>query len=437
MQTATIARSIAATLVCLAVGLFIGCVKEPQNNSLLSDTADPETAALILSGCPDLPKGNTVADMIRNPEDPADDRINLIMYHYGQALRKVAQNPDLLCYLEEAMIADQESEGVSLVKLASTNSQLYTALNAALRESIIGREFYPKGAEPGVESLAAQPDWDANRYLAGKMINQDYQYDPSVYFIKRPEACAKQLRPIILLAQEVNDCDDVAGWKGNDEIVMSEADVLSSADPVIFIAPGQGIYTINGVSMGAANEVIIPADELDSEVLPPAPGAAGEVRERTGPDVDVDLHQIKAGYRYETSDHSEISGMWYAYSVTNQNSIVSDFWEDFKKGEREIHKNDINISKEFTDDKDAFRVPDNIFDPGYARLAYAAYEHDWYASKKSIYTCSPNHTFGPRMKYSHEWYFMDCGYASLMFFLPNSTRDINNSKCHFVMKRVN
>lgn len=120
--------------------------------------------------------------------------------------------------------------------------------------------------------------------------------------------------------------------------------------------------------------------------------------------------------------------------------MVTRSWEDFSP--RKIHKNDINDSKTFFDDRDAFEIPTSDFTVGRS-IFYGAYEHDWYAGTKWVFnTCAASafvlrHSVEVKMKFSHEWYFFNCGMASTIFPSTGSTWEVNNNKCRFVLKRVN
>lgn len=140
------------------------------------------------------------------------------------------------------MIADTGGIGVSLYSLAQGNTSFSQALNSALRQSMTNYEIYPRGEEEGIESSIADPGWDANAFLRGKMEYAPYKYEPVVYFVKRPAECVPSVQPTIVIAQDVNDCDDVAGWRGSNEVLVSEDEANSSSEPIIFVGPGLGVY---------------------------------------------------------------------------------------------------------------------------------------------------------------------------------------------------
>jgi hypothetical protein len=422
-------------MAIMAIGFFsVACEKELINAGGQAELRAPST---LVPSCDDQLDASTVLGLIRTPDDPVNDRVNLILYHYAQAIRVVSQNPTHLCYMQYLMIADTNQFGVSLYTLAQGDEAFAQALNMALRQSMFENDIYPKGEEPGIELLIASPEWDANSFLRGKMEYIPYTYDPVVYFIKRPVACDASKQPTIVIAQDVNDCDDVAGWRGNNEVLVSEAEASSSEDPIIFVGPGQGVYKTSQFT-GQPNQVTLNNEDIEESVSEPS-GPTG-LEERSNIDIDADLHQIKAGYRYERSKRSEIYGWVVIYDPTSEFGVTNLSWEDFSP--RRIHKNDINDSKTFFDDRDAFQIPSSAFAVGRS-IFYGAYEHDWYASKKWVFnTCAASnfvlrHSVEVRMKFLHEWYFFNCGVASTIFPSTGSTWEANNNKCRFVLKRVN
>lgn len=277
-------------MAIMAIGLFsVACEKELIN---AGGQAELRSTATLVPSCDDPLDASTVLGLIRTPDDPSNDRVNLILYHYAQAIRVVAQNPTHLCYMQDLMIADTSRFGVSLYTLAQDNETFAQALNIALRQSMFENDIYPKGEEPGIEAMIASPEWDANAFLRGKMEYIPYTYDPVAYFVKRPVACDTSKQTTIVIAQDVNDCDDVAGWRGSDEVLVSEAEASSSEDPIIFVGPGQGVYRTSQFT-GQPNQVILNHDDLEEAVSGPS-GPAG-LEERSSKDIDADLHQIKAG----------------------------------------------------------------------------------------------------------------------------------------------
>jgi len=421
----------------LVAGVFTflaltGCEKDNVTGSQKIG-GSPESGTLIPS-CADPLAANTVLGLIRTPDDPINDRINMMLYHYAQAIRVVAQNPAHLCYMETPMIADTGGIGVSLYALAQNNATFAQALNNALRQSMSLNNIYPRGEEPGIESSIANTAWDANGFLRGKMEYAPYKYEPVVYFIKRPATCDAAWQPTVVIAQDVNDCDDVAGWRGSNEVLVGESETNTSSEPIIFVGPGLGVYHTSQFT-GGVNQVVLTESGINESMTGPTGGHSAS--NRSNIDIDADLHQIKAGFRYESGKRSEISGWILTFTPESLNPYTLGFWEDFDP--LKIHKDDINSSKIFTDDKNAFQIDMSAFTAGRS-IFYGTWERDWWASPKLVVnTCSSfvGHSVGVRMKYSDEWYFINCGVASAIFPSTGSLWEVNSAKCRFILKRTN
>lgn len=424
----------AGAVIAGAVVFVQSCTKESKDQDLAGSTLQGKG---LFSSCGDPLKANTVLGLVRDNEDAFNHRVNMILYHYGQALKAVSQDPAMLCFIEESIIEDQTQNGVSLVTMAQNNPAFGTALNAALRQSINANDIYPRGEEAGIEHDLSTPNFDVNGFLTSRLVYAPYNYKPVIYSIPGIPSCSPGRTPYILIEQDVDDCDDVAGWHGEDEVVMSEQDVAGATDPVIFVGPGLSTYIFNGMAYGDANQVFVPESEYSLESAPvPGPVTVGD---RADVDIDADLHQIKAGYRYESGDRSEISGIYEAFDLLHPSVIHANFWDDFKKDERKIHKNDINNSTTFYDDRGAFKIPASMFETGVSSVFFVTYEYDWYANKKDLVNpCFPSssYTMWARMKYSHEWYLMKCGYGSSWFPSVGSSKDFDETKCRFKLKRT-
>jgi hypothetical protein len=233
-----------------------------------------------------------------------------------------------------------------------------------------------------------------------------------------------------VIAQDVNDCDDVAGWRGTNEVLVGEDEANTSSEPIIFVGPGLGVYQSTSFT-GGVNQVILTEPGMDNNS---SFNGDQDVNDRS--DV-ASLYQIKAGYRYESGARSDIIG-W----VTTFGSPATRFpftivtWAGFNP--RKIHKNDINASTIFTDMPAAFPLPLAIYTSG-SWVFYGTWENDWWAGVKTIVNpCSVwiDHSVNVRMKYSNEWYFFNCGVASSLWPTTGSTWTVNNTKCRFTLKRT-
>lgn len=399
------------------------CKKENLMNTTQAESASTDGTTMIPS-CSDPLSAFTVLDLIRTPDEPVNDRINMILYHYAQALRVLTQSPTHRCYLESAMMADTGGVGISLYSIAQENSSFAQALNMALRQSMATYEIYPRGVEEGIESSISDPNWDANTFLRSKMIYPPYKYEPVAYYVKRPTECEPTRQLTIVIAQDVNDCDDVAGWRGANEVLVSENEANSSSDPIIFVGPGLGVYQSTSFT-GGVNEVVLTEDGIDKS-------SSSAVKDRS--DL-IDLYQIKAGYRYESSKKSEIDG--WVIRFTPSTSFGSDL-RPWASNTIKIHKDDINASRVFTNTLPAFALAATDYSSGRS-VFFGTWECDWWASKKVVVNpCSVwiPHSVSIRMKYSHEWYFFTCGVASTFWPSTGSVWEIDNEKCRFRLRRT-
>lgn len=254
---------------------------------------DVLSQGLLASECADAGGCTDLVCMLNDQENAENKKVNMILYHYAQAVRETVTNPSLRCAIVSQMIADESGYGVSLHGLAVGNAALSEAINAALRQSVATSNFYPKGEETGIDGLIANPNWDANSYLRSKLTYGGEAYEPVVYFVKHPTVCETS-RPIsVIIGEEVNCYDEVVGWKNGLEKVFSEDEVKNSTDINIFVGTGMPSQQLQALKKVGPSILINPGDgaSLRSDV-----------------DIDTDNHQIKAGYRYERSCKSEIVG---------------------------------------------------------------------------------------------------------------------------------
>ncbi len=395
----------------LAGGLILSCQKE---NLTRYDQHDSQSE--LRSACLDQNSCSTILCYLEDDEDSENEKINMILYHYAKAIRDIASDSQFLCLMVNAMLEDTFAIGVSLPALAENNTSFRNAVNAALKASMSEEDIFPKD-EPGIDSLLQSEDWDANSFLKSQFTYGEIDYEPAIYFIKSPQSCDLEEDPlIVLIAEDVNCCEEVPGWKGEEEILVGEDEVMNSTGVIIFVGLGYHQLISEGFSNPSVNNAFNTADL--------------RTLERT---ISVDEFQIKNGYRYESSCRSEVRGWVVVFSLTGPYPNINGSWGKTIK----IHKDDIAISKIFTnDDYDAFSL--NFEDFG--KLAFiGTYEYDWWASKRFIpNVCSPypEHVPWVRMKYFNEWYFHDCGYLSTWFPNVGSTKTFQNEKCMFKLKRT-
>ncbi|MBX2892687.1 MAG: hypothetical protein KF734_17290 [Saprospiraceae bacterium] len=405
--------------------MFAGCEK---------DNAAREEQYLTPScsdSCDDCDEGRcyprTVLDAVKDPEDATNDKINMILYHYAQAVREAAKNPAYRQYMLSALTVNNEPQAASLLNLAQGSAPFADFLNSKLRQSISETNVYPMGVEPGIESLVTNATWDANAYLRGKMVYAPYAYDPVIYYMKKPNAASANKAATVVIAQDVNDCDDVAGWRGDTELLVGEAEATTSEDLILFVGPGNPIEISGQLVNGGSDEQTTVAQT--------------GVQDRASANISISRCQVKDGYRYEGSGKTEVDGWAVGFnSPTNPTSInkySGIFWQKIKKCE-------VKDSKIFT-----YSPPTLMFSiaseadwlSNYAFIGF--YEYDWYVAnsnrKEVDAPCATSNEVNVKlqMKYAHEWYYKDyCALGSTL--LPNngSTNAVSNEKCSFTITRT-
>jgi hypothetical protein len=223
----------------------------------------------------------------------------------------------------------------------------------------------------------------------------------------------------------VTDDDAVLAYRNDDDdaFLLNEEDALQSEDEIFFIGVGE-----------------IP-DNVDEQPFIIDGGSDYTATEefaslRSTQTMELDRHQVKAGFRFDNNNLSEIKS-WRLYFNPN---IVDptprlDTW-DFNKVK--IHKNNINNSVIFTNDLGGFNIGTSDFFDNNLQVFLGTYEYDWYASPKVIENTCSNfiaHSVKLRRKYSEEFYFADCG-TFPSFWPTHSSRTIfSNEKCMFDVRR--
>lgn len=407
----------ASTLFLL---FLLFCFAQSCNKESLDIGADMDAAATsvspLLPSCDDACGESdsdcyptSVLEAVTDAENSGNDRINMILYHYGVAFKAALGDP---MYKELALSAlmAQTEDAVSLLELGQDHPDFGAFLNTQLRASMSAKNVYPRGVETGVEALIDTPDWDANAYLADKMSYMGYAYQPVIYEMKPVDIVSREM-VTILIAEEVNNCDDVAGWRGETEILMSEAEANASDELIVFVAPGK------------AEPVISTADTSES------------AQERD--------EQLKAV-------SGKVKGLDYRFEKTGKSEIVAFItgWED-NPADPKIKKNDQAYTK-FTkkEIKNQTTVTINRTigginnNPDGTYVFVGFYEHDWYIREKNLkeVKCPCNSSVPDAkllMKYNHEWYNTDkfCGKFSVLIPSVNGTKTLDNKRGTFVLKR--
>lgn len=410
---------------------FTSCEKDTTANRG-STPEGPYLTPSCAESCDECDEGRcypkTVLDAVKNPSDATDDRINMILYHYAQAVKEAAKYPAYRQYMLNALTVNNEAKTASLLTLAQGDSSFANFLNSKLRLSISEKSVYPRGVETGIETLMTSTTWDANAYLKEKIVYAPYSYDPVIYYMKKPNTASADKVATVVIAQDVNDCDDVAGWRGDTELLVGETEATTSEDLILFVGPGNPVEIDGQIVIGGGS------DEQRTV-------AQTGVQDRATANISISRCQVKDGYRYEASGKTEVSGWIVGFNSSSNPTFIDKnvgvFWEKIKKCE-------VKDSKIFTYSPPTLMKAIDPISGWLENFAFIGfYEHDWYvsnANKKEVDApCASSNEVNVKllMKYAHEWYYKDyCALGSTL--LPNngSTNAVSNDKCSFTITRT-
>ncbi len=395
-------------------------------------TLSPVSENGIRSGSPLLPSctdcgdycnWDSVLEAIRDPEDPQNDRINLILYHYSIALKDIFALPPYRSIVLTALGSDHPGP-ISLLELAESHPEFGAVFNQYLRLSIAAEDIYPHGAEADIAALVATPGWDANAYLANKLIKAGYVYEPVIYE-RTPLAEVETERVTFLIAQEVNDCDDVAGWRDGTEVLVSEAEARAATDLLVFVGPGKG-QRLEGE--GPADR----ASAFDDGRIP------RERRLLRGEELIAKSGKIKGlSYRYEKSGKSEVVAFVTGWATDPTNPWI----KNNSEAQEKFSKNEIRNQTTVSINRSLAGI---IESAAAANLFIGFYEYDWYISNRNLKSiaCPCNREVPDAklaMKFKHEWYNTDkfCGRLTTLIPVTNGSKTIDNYKGTFVIQRRN
>ncbi|MDO8366580.1 MAG: hypothetical protein Q7T20_07290 [Saprospiraceae bacterium] len=397
-----------------AVFIIPSCKKETTNLEIKASDRDGED--ILTPSCEDycsecgddVCTPSTVLEAITDTGDASNNKVNIILFHYAQAVREAAKNTTYRQYIENALTVNNVGVSVSLLTLSDNNSSFATFLNSKLRQSMSENNIYPRGVVTGIDSDIADTTWDANSFLKGELAYGSDSYDPVVYYLSKPDAGAANYPVSVLIAQEVNDCDDVAGWKGDTPALVGETEGRDDSRSVMIVGPG--------------------ADGNTSEGLAPPPTEA-PAGDRVTTTVNMKNLKIKGlNYRYEKNGKSEVTGCWIKFSPS---PVVKNGYNFYLKVCKDDIKNQTTISSNIN------IVSDSDWNSNSYWIGF--YEYDWYAFGSNWTMPTPSgcttETVKTQRKFIHEWYNYDfCG-TGLSYFGSTSGGDATqeNSKSKFVI----
>lgn len=154
-------------------------------------------------------------------------QIRSILYHYTSAVKNACATIAHKNMIFSALSTDIVGYGTSISALVAQSPAFGATLNYYLHESIVNHNFYPRGVEPDIEAKLAEPNWDANTYLLGKMTEDGVALDPVVYSLNEFSTCNQALAPSFGVGEPIGTSEEVNGWKNNQETVLSETNTTS------------------------------------------------------------------------------------------------------------------------------------------------------------------------------------------------------------------
>lgn len=393
--------------------LIFSCTKEILKVEESRIPVDVES--IIASDCEDERLCTNILCVLADNEDYNNHKINMILYHYAQAIKSTIQDTRFTDLLISRVLEDEKTLGVSIHDLTIENPIFQSALNTALRSSIANSSVYPNG-ETGFDLSSNISEYLKTNFTYGTDV-----YEPIIYLVKRPETI-DQSQINIFIGEEGNSCDEVLGWRRDAPSFISENEVLNSEELNIFVGVGE---VLQEEHLFATSIESIESDKLLSDF--------SENSRLMNVNIDYFKYQIKKGYRYERTGDSEVHGFRMSYFPETESPRSLITWFDKK-----ISKNDINNSKIFSEQGFAFSM--NQLDFARDREVFiGAWENDWYASGKLIMNNCSNfvrHSVSTKRKFSHEWYFYGCDDLNNYFPYVNIYEVFSNNKCQFDLIRT-
>lgn len=340
-----------------------------------------------------------------------NEKMNMILYYFSQAINEAIQMEhfrDLL--LNE--LQNSENQEVSIISLAMDKVDLKQFLNASIQRSI-ERTSYP---------LLRPNTKDYITFLGNEMIYADIKYEPFLYTIKQYDY--KTTKDIVIaIGEQVDDIDNVVGWEKDKTVLIGENQVMDYEGIVFFIGNGVPKQLEENTFNNTTNN--FPYTEGDM------------VNSRAKTFIKIQTYQIFNPHFFERRGDLEVENfIGYTLPSSSSNNIGSD--ETIKVARSSVENSTLftNQNIELDSKDDAFFGP-----TGGINYIWTAYEHDWYAKKKTIVcSCSCDGasllSIGARMKYEHEFYNTNCGILSNDFSSVGSSFEVQNNKSRFKIERT-
>jgi hypothetical protein len=412
-------------LFIIAAAFVVSCAKNDDDTAV--DTTQTQALATAQQDCSQVLVNNTVTQLLEaNSENAEDMKQNMIIFHYANAFRAITENSTYKQNIAEAFIQNSLHQ-VTVPDLISVYPAMASLLNEKLIESIDkNRNVFPYNSDPDVANFAQDPNWDANAYLIANDNYHGEAYAPTIYSASEDfsQISTTQI-PTIAISQDVNDCDEIIGWKGSDVKLLDQSAVENGSDFVILVDNGD-------VETTSSSKV---------QILKSSKTNAVTATERmAGLTVVLDALKIKGGFRFGSFKRSaKVMG---GILVFKNNSFDSGFRADMAWNPIKVTVDDVNNSRNFTysPGKPSFTIPMNRVED---RLHMAIWESDWNRSLKIIPQPSGCVSVPPnadqlvivsRRAHKDDIYLNVCG-PSINSVLTNPTTTLDNTTSTFVFTR--
>ena len=314
---------------------------------------------------------------------------------------------------------DEHNNG-QLISMSNKNPQFGAFIAQSLTNSLYENPKYAQKLGLSLPNKNETLGGEVIKFLDNQLVRRGVSYDPVVYFVKDSVADIQQ-RPIVAIGRRINGTNEVPAWEGDNEIQLTESNVLNHEGLIIFVGIG---------NEGGKATVITP--NTSGETM------TGDLRDNTvqlRSTVTVVITQFQLKNAFETSNTSELKGFVMRYPNSNNPGSL---WQ---AGFSSINVSVNDIGKIFNPNpaKPFFAFSDTDWNNN--DFFFALYEYDWYASIKEINndcTNSLNTSVDVRMVFSDEWYYKWCTTNKGSSFLGSSGATVTgeNDKSKFILKRL-
>jgi len=373
------------------------------------------------TSCGTIPVGSQIIDLVADSIDLDNDKVFKILFHYAQAVRIMATDPIFGSIMTSAILADTTKLTASLHTIAANNSGFKEQLNLLLKQSIQNNNIYPVGADPQLNTLMNQPNWDADSYLFNILFYKGEQHTSNIIAVRKI-AIGPPNNPVVGLGFDMNDCDEIPGWQGSTEIAISETMAKSLNNTVLIIGPGE-ILPIPSPNNLISNKV----ETADSK-------AKTKIDQRITMKIDITPWGFKNGSRFEKNGSSEVVGKFVFIDAPNNPLNY--------ENDQSLHKNAFKNNSVFTNNwrMATFSWPGE----GGKVVRFGVYEYDWFSSLKTVPndgSYQPALNLDGRRTYINDYYHGNAAIigASGLFSLfswVGSTFVVNNNKCSMTYTRT-